>query len=250
MPIKKTVQSTSKDRMYLLEGRTPPKQFFLRSRHKKGAPLTFYDGKSQRALRYSTNQSSVFEDEQAGEVILEAVVFNNGSLLVPKENSTLQEFLDKHPSNINNGGAVFRLHDPEAEAEQEVKQLETEAEALSAVLSLKVEQIESIALAIWGVTTLTKKTSELKRDLLIYAKESPSDFMHLASDDLTELIGIAHKAEDLGLVRFENGNYYSGERLLFKVPFDVEDKKLSLAKWMRQETEGDAFLKFLKKEFK
>jgi hypothetical protein len=250
MPAKKMTQDASKDRMYLLTVKNPPQQLFLRSRHKKGSPLTFFDGKAQRALRYATNQVSVFEDEQLGEVILEAVVFKNGKLLVERTNPTLQEFLDKHPSNVANGGNLFKLHNPEKEAEDEVTNLELQAKALAEALTLRVEQIESIALAVWGAETLNKKTAEIKRDLLLYAKENPDNFLHLASDDLTELIGIAHKAEDLGLIKFESGSYYSGDRMLFKVPFDVEDKKLSFAKWLRQDKEGALFLGFLKKEMK
>jgi hypothetical protein len=250
MPTAKKTQQTTKDRLYLLTAKNAPQQFFLRSRHKKGSPLTYFDGKAQRALRYATNQTSVFEDEQLGEVILEAVVFKNGKLEVPRDNPALQEFLDKHPGNIDNGGMVFKVHNPEAEAEKEVQDLEVQAKALSEALTLKVEQIESIALAVWGAETLNKKTAELKRDILLYAKENPDDFLHLASDDLTELIGLAHKAQDLGIVRFDNGSFFSGERMLFKVPFDVEDKQMSFAKWMRQDKEGQLFLTFLKKEMK
>lgn len=250
MATARKTQETSKDRLYLLTGKNSPQQYFLRSRHKKGSPLTYFDGKAQRALRYTTNQTSVFEDEQLGEVILEAVVFKNGKLEVPRTNPALQEFLDKHPANIENGGTIFKLHNPEAEAEKEVQDLEVQAKAMAEALTLKVEQIESIALAVWGAETLNKKTSELKRDVLLYAKENPNDFIHLASDDLTELIGMAHKAQDLGIIKFDNGSFFSGDRLLFKVPFDVEDKQMSFAKWMRQDKEGQLFFSFLKKEMK
>lgn len=250
MPVAKKVQDATQDRLYLLVEENPAQQFFLRSRHKKGAPLTFFDGKAQRAMRYATNQTSVFEDEQLGEVIVEAIVFKNGKLEVPRTNPTLQEFLDKHPSNVANGGNLFKVHNPEKEAEKELENLELEAKAVATALTLRADQIENISLAIWGVEVMSKKTSELKRDVLIYAKENPENFIFLADDDLTELVGWANKAQQLNKVQFEKGNFYAGERMLFKVPFDVEDKTQALAKWFRQEKEGEAFLHWLKKELK
>ena len=38
-----------------------------------------------RELRYATNQKSVFVDEQEGPVTLEHIVFEDGTLYVPKE---------------------------------------------------------------------------------------------------------------------------------------------------------------------
>lgn len=245
---KKVTLSTYQDKTYLLANDTQPRQFFLRSRHKKGSPLTYFDGTAQRALRYATNQTSIFEDEQLGEAILEAVVFTNGRLVVTKDNPTLQEFLDKHPGNVANGGVVFKLHNPEQEAEIELDRFEKEAEALAIARQLPIEKIESIALAVFGSSLKNKKANELKLEVLQYARQNPDDFMHLASDDLTELIGLAKRAEEAGLARFDKGNYYNEKRVLFKVPFDIENKTEALAKWMRQDKEGDAFLKYLKKE--
>ena len=245
---KKVTLSTYQDRTYVLTSENTPKQFFLRSRHKKGSPLTFFDGKAQRALRYATNQTSVFEDEQLGEVVLEAIVFTDGRLTVPSTNPTLQEFLDKHPANASNGGILFKLHNPEQEAEIELSQFEKEVEALAVARQLPIEKIESIALAVFGSSLKNKKANELKLEVLQYARQKPDDFLHLASDDLTELIGLAKRAEEAGLARFEKGNYYNEKRMLFKVPFDIENKTEALAKWMRQDKEGDAFLKYLKKE--
>lgn len=236
------------DKTYVLTSEKTPRQFFLRSRHKKNAPLTYFDGKAQRALRYASNQVSVFEDEQLGEVIVEAVVFSDGKLVVPKENPTLQEFLDKHPANKANGGNSFIMYNPEKSAEEELDFIELEAEAVSIARSLSVDKLESIALAVFGVKSSNKTSVELKRDVLRFAKDNPKDFLHLASDDLTELVGLAKKAEDLNLVRFDKGNYYNENRLLFKVPYDIKDPTQALAKWMRQDKEGEAFLSYIKKE--
>jgi hypothetical protein len=77
----------------------------LASRNTKRFPLLWYDEESNqnRPLRYAINQKSPFEDEQDGNAIVEAIIFENGFLAVPKQNPALQKFLYYHPMN----GLVF-----------------------------------------------------------------------------------------------------------------------------------------------
>ena len=97
----KKADETAKDKTYVLMSRNQPMQYFLRNRHKKGSPLQYYDEdeKSLRSLCYGTNQLSVFEDEQTGDVILGSIIFQNGKLEVPRTNPQLQRFLEITPDN-------------------------------------------------------------------------------------------------------------------------------------------------------
>ena len=53
---------------------------------------------TQRELRYATNMSSPFVDEQKGEVTMGHIIFRDGILSVPKENIGLQQLLSLyHP---------------------------------------------------------------------------------------------------------------------------------------------------------
>jgi hypothetical protein len=53
-----------KDRVYKLSGSKAPLSYMLRTRHTQRKPLLYFDGQSNRALRYSSNQLSPFQDEQ------------------------------------------------------------------------------------------------------------------------------------------------------------------------------------------
>jgi hypothetical protein len=69
-----------KDRVYILKGNRTPVNFILRSRHHLNKPLQYFDGTMTRSLRFASNQTSVFEDEQYGDVTLPAIIFKDGKL--------------------------------------------------------------------------------------------------------------------------------------------------------------------------
>ena len=69
-----------KSKIYVLKSKAAPLSFILASRNTHRKPLLYFDGKTNRALRYASNQKSPFEDEQDGNAILEPVVFENGFL--------------------------------------------------------------------------------------------------------------------------------------------------------------------------
>jgi hypothetical protein len=55
--------------------------------------------KEQRELRYATNQSSPFADEQKGESTLGHIMFKDGVLTVKKEQQNLQKLISLyHPA--------------------------------------------------------------------------------------------------------------------------------------------------------
>lgn len=249
--IKKAVSSdleTSRDRTYVLLLKHTPIQYFLRSRHKKGAPLQHFDKGTNRlrSLCYSSNQTSIFQDEQTGDVIVEPIVFVNGKLVVKMDNPQLQELLDIHPSN----GTIFEELRPEEKANKQLENIQRELEALNIVMDLPADKLESVALAIFGKGILSKKTSEVKRDVIMYAKENPDNFIHLASDDLTELKGFAVRCNELNITQFKDNAFYSGDTLLCRVPFDESDKYNAFARWIRQTEEGEKFMQYANSKMK
>ena len=244
----KKIEDSAKDKTYVLTSKNPPMQYFLRNRHKKGSPLQYYDEeeKSLRSLCYGTNQLSVFEDEQTGDVILGSIIFQNGKLNVPRTNPQLQKFLDITPDN----GIAFEEFKPDEIAERELSSLELEMESLQTAMSLTISEIESIALALYGSGVLKKKTTEIKRDVFLYAKSNPKAFLNLASDDLTKIKGLAVRATELNLAQYKGNAFYNGETLLCKVPFDESDKFNTLARWMNDTDEGKAFNKYIQSKIK
>jgi hypothetical protein len=167
------------DKVYkLLKG--SPLSYTLLSRNNVRAPLMWFDEEKgiNRVLRYATNQNSPFEDEQDGTAILEPIVFEDGFLHVPKTNPVLQKLLHYHPHN----GVIFVELDKEKEASEEVKDLNLEVDALIEARSLDIGQIEMISRVLFGIDPSTVSTAELKRDILVFAKRYPEEFLDSIND--------------------------------------------------------------------
>ncbi len=244
---KAVVEETFIDKVYILKSDSVPMQFTLRNRHKTKSPCQYFneDTGRLRTLRYATNHTSVFEDEQLGDVTLGYIVFKDGKLAVPKENPTLQRFLELHPLKDK----VFEEFKPEVQAEEQLSLLEVEMEAASLAFKMEADELESIALAIWGRKVLTMKTSEIKRDVLLYTKKNPQSFMNLAADDLTKLKGLGVRAVSLNLLSYKNDAFYNNKTLICKVPFDETDEYNTLARYMKTE-DGGKLLEFLNSKLK
>ncbi len=170
---------TPADKVYRLKIGSPL-SYTLASRNHPRFPLMWYDEKNNvnKSLRYATNQKSPFEDEQDGNAILEPIIFEDGLLRVPKTNPVLQQFLHYHPLN----GVVFVEVDKEKDAAQEVEELNIEVEALVEARQLTIDQIEMLTRVMFGKDPSTISTAELKRDILVFAKQEPRDFLNILND--------------------------------------------------------------------
>jgi hypothetical protein len=157
-----------------------PLSYTLPSRNHHRFPLMWYDEKNNvnRALRYSVNQKSPFEDEQDGNAILEPIIFEDGFLAVPKSNPVLQEFLHYHPLN----GVTFTEVDKEKEASEEVEDLNVEVDALIEARQLSINQVEMLTRVLFGKDPSLISTAELRRDILIFARQEPRDFLNIIND--------------------------------------------------------------------
>lgn len=167
------------DKVYKLKSGSPL-SYSLASRNHPRFPLMWFDEDKQqnRALRYAVNQKSPFEDEQDGNAIVEPIIFEDGFLSVPKTNPVLQEFLHYHPLN----GNVFVEVDEQKEAEEEVADMNLEIDALIAARELSIEQIETLTRVMFGKDPSIYPSDILKRDILVYAKSEPRDFLNILND--------------------------------------------------------------------
>jgi hypothetical protein len=157
-----------------------PLSYTLPSRNHHRFPLMWFDEKNNvnRALRYSVNQKSPFEDEQDGNAILEPIVFEDGFLSVPKNNPVLQEFLHYHPLN----GVTFTEVDKEKEASDEVADMNIEVDALIEARQLSIDQVEMLTRVLFGKDPSLISTAELRRDILIFARQEPREFLNIIND--------------------------------------------------------------------
>ena len=89
-----------KDRVYYLIGDKSPVTLTIPSKHTKKHSLLYFDEKTgiQKEIRYATNQSSCFVDDQKGEATLGHIIFKDGNLKVSKNKQNLQKLLSLyHP---------------------------------------------------------------------------------------------------------------------------------------------------------
>lgn len=204
-PTTKVVETTrefeSKDRVYLLKGNATPITLMLRSKHSSGKPLLYYDGKSNRALRWSDNQVSPFVDEQDGYAVCPPIVFENGQLSVPKESIELQKFLSiYHPDN----NVVYYEFDAEERAAEEYDKLNEELEAQILVKEMSIEDLEAIARVVLKSKVDRMASSEIRRDMLLFAKNNPRELKDLIDDDSLKFRNIAIRAVDMGIIKISN----------------------------------------------
>ena len=237
----------SEDRIYVLKRKFKPLSYMLPSKNTNRSNLFYFDEAKQtnRALRYAKNQKSPFEDMQDGNLILEPIVFVDGALSVPRNNPVLQEFLSYHPGN----GTIFEEVNTERDASTEIEKMNYELDAQLSARDLTVEKLETVARVLLGSKIDTMSTAELKRDVLIYAKRSPQEFLEVLNDPMLELQNTAAKFLDQNLLTLRNNNrdiYYNlaqNKKKLLTVPFG-EDPLFILTSFL-QSDEGIEVLRLL-----
>ena len=192
------------DKIYKQTRESAPLSLILASRHTQRFPLLWFDETTgtNKALRYARNQNSPFQDEQDDNAILEPIIFENGFLTVKKENQVLQKFLEYNPGK----GRVYVEVDKAKEATDIVKNLNLEVDALIQARQLKVDEVENIARVIFQKDISTVTTDELRRDILVFAKNQPQDFMLLLKDPALKLNAKIQLFFDKNLLQFRNNN--------------------------------------------
>jgi hypothetical protein len=236
-----------KDRIYLLKGEKQPLAYFIASKDTPRKRLLYYDEENNmsRPLRYARNSNSPFVDEQDKNVILEPVVFEDGMLRVSKRNPVLQEFLHYHPEN----GVEFYEFDNEKDAQEDVEFLYNELDAQLMARDMEFVMMEAVANVLLGGKVSKMTSAEIKRDIMLYAKRYPQDFMETVNDPSLRVNNIASKALSDGYLSFRNNkkdiyfNLKENKKKLMTVPFG-EDPVYVLASYL-QSNDGLELFKFL-----
>ena len=212
-----------RDRIYYLKNNKTPLTLTIPSKHTRKHALLYFDkdlGK-QRELKYATNQDSVFVDEQKGECTMGHITFNDGSLKVSKEKQNLQKLLSLyHPLN----GRIYEEFSAVNEAEDDLDIIHLEIDAMNAARTIDIDQAEAILRVEKGSAVNSMSSKELKRDLLLFAKNNPATFIALAKDDNVQLRNFAIKAQEAGIIILSQDQrtftWGSNNRKLMNVPFD------------------------------
>ena len=240
-----------KDRLYQLVDEKQPLVFTISGKHSAAAPLLYYDKdlNYQRELRYATNQHSVFADEQKGESTLGRIVFRDGILRVPKEQQNLQKLLSiYHPLKDK----LYTEYDSEQDSIDDLEWINVEIEALMCAKGLDIDHAEAVLRSEFGSKVGELTSSELKRDLLVFAKRNPILFLQLANDDNVALRNVGIKATEMGLIQLSDDQrtftFGESKRKLMTVPFD-EHPYSALAAFFKTD-EGMEVYKNIEKRLK
>ena len=240
-----------KDRSYYLIGRGEPLTYVLTSKSTSRKPLLWFDEEQgyNREIRYASNQRSCFIDEQDNNAILSHIIFENGNLYVPKQNQPLQKLLSLyHPKK----GYVYEEQDDVAEAKEDLVSIEVEMEALNTAMSIDIDQAEAILRVEVGSAVDKMSSSELKRDLYMFARNNPVLFLDLVNDENVQLRNLAIKASEMGIVRLSQDqrtfSWGTNNRKLMTVPFD-ENPYSAFAAYLKTD-EGVEVFKSIEKKLK
>lgn len=235
-----------KDRNYYLLGNKTPIVHKLRSKN-----IFWFDEEKglERELKFTTNQQTVFVDEFKGEARLGHIVFRDGALFVPREKQTLQKLLSLYHPDLDKKYAEFN---PEAEAVDELDIIQLEIDALMAAQNLDIEHAEAIVRVNVGSKVSEMTSSELKRDLLVFAKRDPELFLELANDENIQVRNVGIKAVENGIIKLaadqRTFSWASNGRKLLTVPFD-ENPYSALASWFKTD-EGVEVYQTIEKKLK
>jgi len=217
-----------KHKIYVLTQDRAPLNFLLASRHTHRSPLLHFDGTTNRALRYARNQKSPFEDEQDGNAILEPIIFKDGFLHVQATNPVLQQFMDLHPGN----GEIFMELDNEKNAQEELDIITAEVDALIAAKTLDIQTMETLGRVFLGLNTDKMSSAELKRDVILFAKNNPVEFLEALEDPMLEIQDIVAKIFEEGLLSMRNKNkdiYFNlpgNKKKLTSVPYGEDPQHI------------------------
>ena len=240
-PVKKNTWEF-KDRIYFLKGASPV------ARIMKSSNIYWFDEEKgyERELMLTSNQKTPFVDEMEGVKRPDRIIFRDGMLMVPKNKVVLQKLLSLYHPDLN---ITYFENKPQEEAREMVEDLELELKAMNAASAADIDTAEAIMRAEIGSEVSMMSSKELKRDLLLFAKQAPELFLDLMNDDNIHLRNTGIKATELGIISLSQDNrtftWGNTGRKLMTVPFD-EHPYSALAAWFKTD-EGMEVLNSIEK---
>jgi len=233
-----------KDRTYYLKGGKSPLTYTI-----KGKNIFYFDEEKseERELKYTINQKTPFVDEFKGPARLGHIVFTDGQLYVPKEKQTLQKLLSLYHPDRNK---VYLEFDPIEEAEDDLDILELEIDALNIAASMDIDHAEAIMRTEHGNKVSKMTSKELKRDLLLFARNSPVLFLELANDENINIRNMGIRAVEANLISLSEDQrtfkWVSTGKKLITVPFE-ENPYSALASFFKTDDGIDVYKSIEKK---
>lgn len=212
----------------------------IANKHTERKELLHYDEKTDesRALRYATNQKSIFEDEQKGVVKTAQIVFEDGVLKVERRKPTLIKFLEHHPDNRANGGTIFEEVDHAEENRIKEAAEELVYEAMTLARELSKEEQRAIARQVIPSRIDKMTEAEVFGWVKSYAKNNADTFMDMAGNFASlSREDIIKTALAQGIIKFKRKNtevawsYSSRNSMICRIP-EGEDPHEALERYL------------------
>ena len=248
--MKKTTTPVTKQ--YRLKRDVAPLCFMLNSHHNKRSPLLYFDEETgiNKPLRYARNQKTPFEEEQDGNAIMEPIVFEDGFLTVDRTNQVLQQFLSLHPGN----GMIYEQIDDAKDAAEELEIEELILDAQILARDLDIAMLETVGRVLLGGGADKLSTAELKRDILVFSRNHPEDFIDILNDPALQIADDVVKFFSANLLGLRNNgrdvyfNLAKNKSKMLTVPYG-EDANDIVGSYL-QTDEGVETYKLLKNMLK
>ena len=219
----KAIKANKSIRLYKLkDGKTPP-YYEIRTRHIDRNPLYWFDEElsENRVLRYSKAERSVFKEDQSDSILRSHLGFKDGVIKVQPNDFITALFLTLHPDN----GVIWDEVKDEEDAAADVEVWELKAEALDAVKSLDVNDIEMVAYNLIGEEVFNTSSKELKRDVYLLADRQPKDVINILSNDFYKRKYVARRAVREGVLNITPDGravtWLKTTKKVYTVPIDV-----------------------------
>tara|TARA_R100000541_G_scaffold21968_2_gene31949 strand:+ start:1665 stop:2507 length:843 start_codon:yes stop_codon:yes gene_type:complete len=182
--------------------------------------VTIYDKEKDtiREIRYCPNEPSIYVDEQSSHALKQSVTFRNGKIFVPKEKPNLRKFLEQHPSNVANGGSVFKLRNKKIVAEQELEKEFLLTDAISVVRDREINDL--LPIAIYFGININASISDIRYSLLRIAKTKTKEFLESLDSPQVSCRATVQQAADYQILNVKNNGVYwfDSNQLIISVP--------------------------------
>ena len=235
-----------KDRVYILKGEDKPLSYHVGCRGK----FYFDEEKGyEREITLTENQNTPFVDEFKGQVRPARIIFRNGILFIPKNKIMAQKFMSiYHPL----AGKLWEEVKDKEKAKDELEVMDLQLDAMIAARTMDIDMVEAIMRTEIGSKVSKMSSKELKRDILVLARQKPNLVLSLMKDDNIHLRNIGVKAVEQNILTLSGDqrtiSYTSNGRKLLNVPFD-EHPYSALASWFKTD-EGMEVLKTVERQLR
>jgi len=182
--------------------------------------VTVYDKELNkvREIRYCPNEPSIWRDEQSDNASRRSVVFAEGRMFVRPDQPNLMDFMDAHPGNKANGGSLFELVNKEKKSEVKVEKEFMVADAVTMVRDKDLNDLLGVAVSL--AIDVDRPVSEIKHDLLVFAKKNPKKFMESFDNPVVEMKAKIKQATKYQIIKLDSDGvkWYDTNKLILSVP--------------------------------